>query len=580
MTRQPDPPAAATPAAVLRQQAEAAVAKLSEPPAPTTPEQVGQLLHELRVHQIELEMQNEELRVAQVDLATERERYFDLYDLAPVGYCTVSAKGLILQANLTLSVLLGVARGALLRVPLSHFILKEDQDAYYLYRRTLPGEATPPDPANPTGQACELRLTKRNGAIFWAQLTACWVPEDDHDSTCRIVINEITERKQAETVLQMAQKLESLGLLAGGIAHDYNNLLAGIYGFVENAIHTVTDPDARAYLDQAIGTMDRARALTQQLLTFAKGGAPSKVLTRLHALLQETTRFALSGANVSCHFAIAEDLAPCEIDKHQIGQIIDNLVINARQAMPTGGSLEVSAVNVALGPREHAVLAAGNYVKVSVKDSGSGMPAELLSKIFDPFFTTKAQGSGLGLATCYSIAKRHGGAIEVESALGRGSSFHVFLPSCAGVEPARIAPATLQRGTGMIILMDDDATIRASLSIALKMLGYEVIGASDGQAALQAYQSETAAGRPVAAMICDLTIPGGLGGKETAAAMRQRNPLLPLFVASGYSEDAVMQNPATYGFTASLAKPFSIRDLSSVLAQHLQPAPKTTKSAS
>jgi len=263
------------------------------------------------------------------------------------------------------------------------------------------------------------------------------------------IIWDITERKKAEEEhlkyeqqLQLNQKLESLGILAGGIAHDFNNLMGGIFGYIEMACGKTQETTVHRHLSKAMDMIDRARGLTRQLLTFAKGGDPVREIERLFPMVRETAQFALSDSNVSCRFEAPDDLWSCNFDRNQIGQVIDNIIINAKQAMPGGGVIEVSAENILLTERPRANLAAGNYVKISIKDSGVGMPKEVLPRIFDPFFTTKTTGQGLGLATCYSIMNRHGGCIDVESEQGKGSAFHIYLPAEKDAGPTSAKEST------------------------------------------------------------------------------------------------------------------------------------------
>jgi PAS domain S-box-containing protein len=386
------------------------------------------------------------------------------------------------------------------------------------------------------------------------------------------LFEDISERKKAEEdrrvledQLNQRQKLESLGVLAGGIAHDFNNLLTGIYGYIDLARSAVKDPKAVEYLETTIGTLNRARALTLQLLTFAKGGFPLQKITPLTPFIQDTVHFALSGSNTSRKFSLSENLWPCNIDKDQIGQVIDNIVINAQQAMPNGGDLEITAENISFGEKEHPPLARGDYVRVSIKDHGIGMPKDVLPRIFDPFYTTKTKGHGLGLATCYSITNRHGGCIDVESEQGKGSTFHVYLPASPESFVKEAAAIAHHKGGGTILVMDDEEVIRDALRQILGSMGYTVACKNEGRGAVDCYLSETKAGRKFAAMIFDLTVPGGMGGIEAVKEIRKLDTDIPVFVASGYADDPVITNPVEYGFTASISKPFTIAELSDML---------------
>jgi len=377
---------------------------------------------------------------------------------------------------------------------------------------------------------------------------------------------DITEQNRTQEELQKIQKLESLGILAGGIAHDFNNLLSGIFGYIDLAHALSQDDRVSNYLSKTFPAIDRARNLTRQLLTFAKGGAPVRKASQLFPLIQETAQFALSGSSVSCVFNIPNDLWICSFDKNQIATVIDNLVINAHQAMPAGGTMELSAINTSLGDAEHATLSSGDYVKISFIDQGIGIPEDILLRIFDPFFTTKAKGHGLGLSTCFSIVNRHGGCIDVESEPGKGSSFHVYLPASHEISPSREKQATLKhKGRGTILVMDDEEIIREMVGTMLESLGYSVVCKDNGKDAIGYLSARIQSNQKITAMILDLTVAGGMGGKEAITKIRELDPTMPVFVASGYAEDEVIAHPSDYGFTASLTKPFRMAELVSVL---------------
>ncbi|MGB7566613.1 MAG: PAS domain S-box protein [Chitinivibrionales bacterium] len=385
-----------------------------------------------------------------------------------------------------------------------------------------------------------------------------------------LVFRDITEKQKFMDAIQHTAKLESLGILAGGIAHDFNNLLTGIFGYIDLARTVSKEAKIKEYLESTLASMHRARALTLQLLTFSKGGSPVQKTTQIIPFVQEAVEFALSGSNISYRFDLAEDLRPCNIDKDQIGQVIDNIVINAEQAMPGGGDIEISARNFSFGEKEHPQLAKGDYVKVSIKDHGIGIPKDILPRIFDPFYTTKIKGHGLGLATCHSIINRHGGCIEVESEQGRGSTFHVYLPASLEAVVASAAAIVKHRGSGTIIVMDDEDDVRSAVREVLESLGYAVACKNDGREALDFFISETKAGRTFAAVIFDLTVPGGMGGVEAVREIRKLNKVIPVFVASGYADNSVMRNPAEHGFTASISKPFTIAELSEMLNRNVK----------
>jgi PAS domain S-box-containing protein len=395
-------------------------------------------------------------------------------------------------------------------------------------------------------------------------------PLRDRDSAIIGVISmvqDITDRKEREQEQLKMQKLESLGVLAGGIAHDFNNIMTAILGNI-SLVRMKMPPDNPWYrqLEDAESASYRAKNLTQQLLTFSKGGIPHKKTMALEQLIRDSANFALRGVNVRCDFRIEEGLLLVDIDEGQIGQVFSNLVINACQAMPSGGVVRIEARNVYLWEMSGLPLPEGRYVEISIEDQGLGIPEENLQKIFDPYFTTKQKGSGLGLAITYSIIKNHDGHIAVRSRLGAGTTFIIYLPAS---ERVLAGPETLFekniRGYGRILLMDDEEIVRKVTGEILKVLGYEVEFAQDGAEAITLYAKAMESGRPFDAVIMDLTIPGGIGGREAIQKLRELDPNVKAIVSSGYSQDPILADFAAYGFRAALAKPFSSSTLSSVL---------------
>jgi PAS domain S-box-containing protein len=383
-------------------------------------------------------------------------------------------------------------------------------------------------------------------------------------------LRDITLQKRAEEELLKSEKLESLSLLAGGIAHDFNNLLGAIYGNMEMARAASRSPELNNYLDATFKTMNRARGLTQQLLTFAKGGAPVRKPAFLDGFLRQTAEFASSGSNVSCALDIADDLWPSVYDASQLVHALTNILINAQQAMPGGGMVTIAAENATLGDKAPHPLPAGRYVRISIRDRGIGIRRETLGRIFDPFFTTKPKGSGLGLATSYSIVKQHGGCIEVESQPGEGSTFHILLPASDQAPDAPEAkPAAPARSTGRILIMDDEDMVREIISAMLQLHGYDTVQAADGREALRIFDANAQDGTPFSAVILDLTVRGGMGGKETIVEIRKRDPHIPAFVASGYADDAIVSRPREFGFTDSITKPFTRKVLIEILCKYL-----------
>lgn len=385
-----------------------------------------------------------------------------------------------------------------------------------------------------------------------------------------LVFRDTTEKQKFLEMTQNSQKLESLGILAGGLAHDFNNLLGGIYGYIDIARESSKEASVTQYLQKTINTIERARALTQQLLTFAKGGVPVKKAGNLFPFIQEAALFALSGSSITCNFIIADDLKPCIFDKNQIEQVIENLVINAVQAMSSGGSITISARNISVADNEHPILSQGEYVQISVKDTGCGISKEILPKIFDPFFTTKCQGQGLGLPTCYSIMSQHGGYIDVESRPGQGSTFRIYLPASESLPLVEENQTVVEhKGRGIFLVMDDEEIMREILNDMLKSFGYDVISTSNGNEAVEYAVKAVQTQKPLAGMIFDLTVPGGMGGLEAVTEIRKIDKTTPAFIASGYTDGCVMENPAAHGFCASINKPFKRAELMEMLEKYM-----------
>ncbi len=386
---------------------------------------------------------------------------------------------------------------------------------------------------------------------------------------------DLSEQKRNERERQRMQKLEGLGTVAGGIAHDFNNLLTGVFGNIEMAAGDLPEGHpSRAALERSHQALRAARRLTNRLLTFARGGNPVMVSLDLPDCIRDTVAFNLSGSSVAPVLDLPEDLRPVCADRGQLEQVISNLTINAQQAMPSGGCLHVSARNLALGEGEHHALHAGHYVKLELRDEGAGIPEDVIERIFDPYFTTKRSGSGLGLAVVHSIVARHGGHIAVESTPGEGCTFAVFLP--AGGEQEEEEPAgetaRLQKspaGVARALVMDDEQTVRAITSEMLRRLGFEVETVEEGGSALAAYRSALDEGRRFDLVVMDLTIPGGMGGREAVRKVLELDPEARVMVASGYSSDPVLADPRSFGFRAALAKPFLLEELEEGVAKAL-----------
>ena len=653
------------------------------------------LIHELQVHQIELEMQNDELAAAQATLEESRHTYADLYDFAPAAYFTFDENGLILALNLIGAELLATARGRLIQKPFFFYVAEEDHALFRAHVQRVFETKQP--------QACEIRIKKKK-STFDAHLRSILASDVKHGAQCRTMITDvtarkqaeeererlfhelqaerarfeavlrqmvagviiaeapsgklilgnaqvdrilrhpflpaaeiegyreykafhpdgrpyqpqelplarsirtgevvtdeeidylrgdntrgvlsassapirdasggivaavvtfydITERKRAEAEMLRASKLESIGLLAGGIAHDFNNILTAIMGNISLSKITL-HPDSETYkgLAEAEKACLRAKGLTQQLLTFAKGGVPVTKTVSIAELLRDSARFALHGSNIHGEISFPNDLKAVDVDEGQIGQVINNLIINAQQAMPQGGTIAIAGENVRVEEGQGLPLPAGDYVMLSVRDQGIGIPKEHLSKVFDPFYTTKAKGSGLGLATSYWIINKHNGHITVESEPGVGTTFFIFLPASRQPMPAEpVEESTSLAGEGKVLFLDDEASIREFVGKMLARFGYEIECARDGNEAIERYRKAKEAGRPFDVVVLDLTVPGGVGGKDVLQKLREIDPQIKAIVCSGYSNDPVLSDFKAYGFSEKVAKPYQIEELS------------------
>jgi len=379
------------------------------------------------------------------------------------------------------------------------------------------------------------------------------------------IIRDITERKKMEEELLRTEKLESIGILAGGIAHDFNNILTAIIGNTSLAKNQVTPEDEIFdLLNEVEMASSRAQGLTKQLLTFAKGGTPVKETTSIKNIIKESTLFVLRGSKSICKFSIGEDLWPVEVDVGQFNQVINNIMINASQAMPLGGTIKVAVENLIIGDRDNLPIKPGRYIGISITDQGIGIAEEHLSHIFDPYFTTKQEGSGLGLATTYSIIKRHNGHITVASQLEVGTTFHIYLPASEKAVSEK-EEVRLIKGQGRILVMDDEGSLRRTVGRMLEKLGYESEFIKDGSEAIEMVKKAKEAGKSYDAVILDLTVPGGMGGKECITKLLEIDPGIKAIVSSGYSEDPVLANFHEYGFKGMIPKPFGALSLSKVL---------------
>ncbi len=414
------------------------------------------------------------------------------------------------------------------------------------------------------------RHRDHEGHVLYVETKGFPIKDTEGNVTSVIeTVNNITEKHLLEEERLKTQKLESIGTLAGGIAHDFNNLLQGIFGYISMAIMTYDQKEkSLAMLEQAEKALHQSVNLTTQLLTFSKGGKPVKKPLSLEPVIENAVKFALSGSRTEYQLNIDHGLWQVNGDAGQLGQVIQNIVLNADQAMPKGGVVKIAARNVAADDRSlPSTLAQDNYVVLTIEDNGVGIPEGYLNKIFDPYFTTKDKGSGLGLATSYSIIRNHAGEILVTSAAGKGSLFTLYIPATTARSVVETTGWTSPAGApkGRILVMDDEELIRSLARELLRALGHEVEVAAHGEAALAKYQEAARAGRPFDIVILDLTIRGGMGGAETVKKLREFAPNVKAIMSSGYSDDAVTADYREQGFTEVLKKPYDIAELNKIL---------------
>jgi len=410
-------------------------------------------------------------------------------------------------------------------------------------------------------------------------------PIKDKDHTIHgvvIVFRDITEKKKMEEELLRVRKLESIGTLAGGIAHDFNNLLAVILGNISFA-KMLTDPSGKIHkrLTDAEEATIKGKELTYRLLAFSKGGESLKRVISLKEIIRDSAGLTLSGSNIKCTFSFPDDLKKVEINEDEIGQVIHNIVQNAKEAMPQGGRIEIRADNIVLGSGETIPLPEGEYVKISVKDHGHGISEEDLSRVFDPYFTTKeignVKGMGLGLAICYTTVKNYGGFITAESELNIGTTINVYLPA---YKKTAVDKRLAEREQGVtktgykVLYMDDENSLRDIAGEILEHVGYNVAFACDGAEAIRMYSEAMVSGKPFDIVIMDLTIPGGMGGAETMKRLYEMDHGVKAVVTSGYADNPIVQDFKKYNFSGMIAKPYNIDELvrviESVMADRLE----------
>lgn len=411
----------------------------------------------------------------------------------------------------------------------------------------------------------EIKVRRKDGTEFIGLLTIIRQNKSDGKNLNFGIFQDITERKQIEAELLKSQKLESIGDLAGGIAHDFNNLLLGIIGHTSIAKRYA---GGEGKLNDILGEIEkaanRAKGLTRQLLTFSKGGEPVKDAVQIGQLIKDSASLVLRGMEAKCEFSFPPELWSVEADEGQMNQVFNNIILNAEQALP-GGLIEVSAENITVTSKDGLPLKNGDYVKITVSDHGAGIPYNILHKVFDPFFTTKQKASGLGLAVTYSIIKKHNGYISVSSKQGVGTYFYVYLPSALREAEVKGAEEVVNTGNGKILVMDDEELVRDVTREMLEIMGYETEFALDGREAIDKFRRAKESGKPFSAVILDLTIPGGMGGRDAMQKLLEVDPAVKAVVSSGYSKDPIMSDFRKYGFSGVISKPYRVSDFSRVI---------------
>jgi two-component system, cell cycle sensor histidine kinase and response regulator CckA len=500
---------------------------------------------------VELAVEHEEVTQARNAPATSLERYTTLYDLARVGYVSLDRAGTIHHLNLAGALLLGGERTGVVGTPFSRYLSPETRPAFRaVLGMVLDGRGK---------GVCEVSLQTHASPprVVRIEATAAEGGEE-----CRAVLVDISDRKRLEEEWLLRTKLEATGVLAAGIAHDFNNLLSVILGHLE----LLGDPgrDPAPHRAAALQAVQEARGLSQQFLTFAKGGRPARTVLDMAEVLRAAATLVLRGTPVTCDFALPGDLWSVEGDATQLGRVVQNLVLNAREAMPSGGCIAIRAENVAKPPPA---------VRVTIVDSGQGIPADLLPKIFDPYFSTKERGAqrgtGLGLTVCRAVVAQHGGTLTVASTLGVGTTAQFLLPAAAAT-PATPRPAPVpQPGMGRLLVMDDEAKVLIILATLLRHLGYTVELAAHGEEAVARYRAAHARGERFDAVLLDLTVRGGAGAVPTLQALRRFDPGVTAVVVSGYADDPVLVDPQRHGFQGALAKPHGLSELRELLARVL-----------
>ncbi|NOQ22466.1 MAG: PAS domain S-box protein [Candidatus Aegiribacteria sp.] len=514
-----------------------------------------QVEDELRTHRFRLE---EIVRERTIELEESERKYRTLVEQSHDGIYIYGGNR-FLFVNDRLCDLMLYSRDELLNMEFSELIHPDD-------REMINDNGIIKESFSEVPNVFTVRMIRGDGESRHIELSVRSLTYSGEDAILGVA-RDITILKKLEEEHRRIEKLESLGLLAGGIAHDFNNFLTVIMGNISLA-RAMVEPGSDLYeiLTSSEHAASKASNLPRQLLTFSRGGYPVKSSVSIARILRDSADFALSGSMVTAEYSIADDLKQVIVDEEQIGQVISSIVINAQQAMPDGGRVCISAENILILENNSVAIPEGQYVMVRIKDEGYGIEKDHLSRVFDPFFTTKQNGTGLGLATSYSIIRKHRGHIKVETEAGKGSTFIIYIPAdIPSVISETHEPGPEKLSGGKILVMDDHELVRETVMTMLKRLGYKVDSATDGNEAIEKYRTGINASEPYNAVILDLTVPNGMGGLETMKELRKIDPDVTAIVSSGYSNAPVIADYSTYGFAGVMMKPYSISQLSDLL---------------
>jgi len=537
-------------------------------PRSVTPAALTHALEELRIRDAELEIQNEELGQSRMQAEELQTRYFRHFDLAPVGMIRLDENGIVLEANILGAQMLGIDRIRLhsTKVAFAVHLTRDSQTIFQAHLKSALGSGEM--------ESCEICLRNKTGPETFVRMQSIASRGSEGATDLFATLTDLTDHRRAavqhlelEHKLAERHELENIGTLAGGIAHDLNNILQVIHSSLDIAKEATSEASLLKHITHARQAADRATNLSRRLLTFSKGGSPIKQLVSLREILESSVEFWLSGSKLRLELSVAPDLLPVTLDPVQFAQVIENVVINAREATSHGGKLFVRATNVLPGTAEVAGLSDGPYVKIEIEDEGDGIPEYVRERIFEICFTTKAGGSGIGLATAKSIMDQHGGRIAVKSVAGQGTTVSLFFAAVArSFKPAALPPAkVLAKGTGRILVIDDEEMILDVTPSILNELGYGCAVAKDGIDGCAAYKVAMAEGKPFAAVLLDATIPGGLGGEPALKRLLEVDPLARVILFSGYADSDLMIKAEELGFHGRLAKPFTIRELAAAV---------------